>query len=119
MTTPQLIIALLRKKRFSLHNEKALQREMEDYLIKTLPAGEVRREHILDPGSIIDFLIAPGIGIEVKTKGAKRDILKQCTKYCTFEEVKALILVTNLAMGFPDQLNGKDCYVLKLGAAWL
>jgi hypothetical protein len=119
MTTTADIINILKNKRFLLHDEKALQREIAASLIASLSPGEVQREFILAPGSIIDFLVEPGIGIEVKIKGAKRQIYRQCIRYCEFEAIKSLILITNLSMGFPEQINGKDCFIIKLGPAWL
>lgn len=119
MIHPQDVLILLKGKRYLLHNEKDLQGEIGQHLVARFGIGPVLRELELDRGNIIDFLIEPGIGIEIKIKGGKRAIYRQCVRYCQFPEVKSLILITNLSMGFPEQINGKDCYVLKLGTAWL
>ncbi|HEY4288253.1 MAG TPA: hypothetical protein VGN00_14210 [Puia sp.] len=119
MTAISDIALAIRKRRFPLHDEKQLQKEIGEALASIIQGGTLSREFVLDRNNIIDFFVDPGIGIEVKIKGSKRDIFRQCTRYCQFDIVKSLILITNLSMGFPEQINGKDCYVIKLGTAWL
>lgn len=117
MVYPEQIVLILKKYRFNLSDEKLLQAELEEILLRNY--GErMFREKRLDKKNIIDFLI-DGIGIEVKIGGSKKAIYQQCVRYCSFEEVKSLILVTNVAIGFPKEINKKDCFVLKLGQAWL
>lgn len=113
------IIQALRSKRFILENEKALQAEMAVFLAERFPVLLIEREFNLDPFNHIDFLLDNRIGVEVKIKGAKREIFRQCERYCDFELIQIFILVTNLSMGFPEEINGKPCYVVKLGQAWL
>jgi hypothetical protein len=110
------IIRLVSSARMPLHNEKELQKYIGNVFFKQEISFE--REYKLDDDNIPDFFI-DGIAIEVKIKGSKRAIYKQCERYCKFETVKTLILVTNRSMGFPKQINGKDCYVVLLGKAWL
>lgn len=119
MPTAIEIISLLKSRRFLLHDEKALQREIHEYLYTKIAPAEFSKEYCLDKGSIVDFLISPGIAIEVKIKGSKREIYRQCARYCQFDQVRELILVTNVSMGFPPEINGKPCFLLKLGTAWL
>lgn len=113
------VIKSLRGHRFLLHNEKELQIAIHSTLMVDLPFGSIKREFILDDENIIDFLIDGEIGIEVKIKGQRRQIFRQCERYCSFDQIKKLLLVTNKSMGFPEQINGKDCYVINLGKAWL
>jgi hypothetical protein len=84
--------------------------------------GEVgipaQREVHLGDGDIID-LMCGSVGIEVKLNGQRRAILAQCERYAAHDEVQALILATNAAMGFPESINGKPCYLVSLGRAWL
>lgn len=110
------IIKLLSNKRFILNDEKELQKSIED-IFKT-NSVQYEREYMLDKKNKPDFFIN-GIAIEVKIKGSAKSIYKQCERYCAFEQVKFLILVTGRSMGFPADINGKDCYVLNLGKAWL
>lgn len=101
---------------FSLENEKQLQAEIAQRLEKyNIP---YMREHHLDARNIIDFY-SFGTGIEIKISGSAKEIYRQCERYCQFEQVKSLILVTNRSMGFPEAINGKRCYILNLGKAWL
>jgi hypothetical protein len=79
---------------------------------------DVQKEYYLDSKNIPDFFI-DGIAIEIKIKGNAMKIYKQCERYCQFDEVKQLILATNRSMGFPSQINGKPCYFINLGKAWL
>lgn len=115
----ETIIHHLKSRRFPLQNEKMLQGEIEAHLRATLHwEAKILREFTLGPKDIIDFLIAD-IGIEVKVKGGKRAIYRQCVRYCQYDNIQSLILVTNISMGFPEQINNKNCYVVNLSKAWL
>lgn len=113
------VFEVLRRKRFNLHDEKILQAEIQAEFVLAWGQADVEREFVLDHRNTIDFLISGDLGIEVKIGGQKRAIYKQCERYCCFDKIKSLLLVTNRSMGFPQQINGKDCYVLNLGRAWL
>lgn len=116
MITPSQVLLSLKSKRFTLENEKTLQREIFEILAPIHP--DIIKEFVIDSKSDIDFFI-DGIGIEVKIKGGKMSIYKQCERYCKDDKITSLILVTNRSMGFPKKINGKDCYYLNLGKAWL
>lgn len=113
------IIEVLRSKRFILDHEKKLQSQIFEVLRKAFPDSNIAREYNLDGRNIIDFYVEQSIGIEVKIKGAKRNLYNQCVRYCAFAEIKSFLLVTSLQMGFPAQINHKDCYVHQLNRAWL
>lgn len=113
------IMNILKGKRFPLQDEKVLQAHIEYALRMSIALPDIQRERILDAHSTIDFFLYDSIGMEIKIKGQKRSIYKQCERYCGFEEIKQLILVTGMSMGFPAQLNGKDVYVFNLSTAWL
>lgn len=110
------IIHMLSGTRFPLNAEKDLQSAIESWF-RTNHVDHIR-EHRLDPKNILDFYIN-GIAIEVKIRGSSMEIYRQCARYCKFDQVKSMILVTNRSMGFPKEINGKPCYVLNLGKAWL
>lgn len=110
------IVTILSGKKFSLESEKALQQEIHDTLSQWLVG--LKREYRLDSKNVIDFFV-DGVGIEVKIKGKRKDIFKQCERYCEFYEIKSLILITNRAIGFPAQINNKPCIVINLGIGWL
>ncbi len=110
------IITILSRRRFSLTDEKQTQSEIASVLKQN--NIEFQKEFMLDKKNIPDFFI-DGIAIEVKIKGNAKSIYKQCERYCQFDEVKQLILITNRSMGFPPEINGKSCYILKLSIGWL
>lgn len=115
----QEIILELKRHRFPLDDEKRLQELMYEVLRIAFPKKQVIREYRLDKENRIDLYVS-GVGIEVKIKGGtKRSIFKQCTRYCEFNDIESLILVTGILTGFPEQIHGKDCYVLNLSRAWL
>ena len=108
------VVKELRQYRFTLDSEQALQQQ----IARVLPSFE--REHRFDKKSRIDFFRPiDGIGMEVKIKGGRMAIYRQVERYSKFDSVTGLILITNVAMGFPKELNGKPCYVISLGERWL
>lgn len=109
------VIKLLKNYRFSLHDEKTLQRQIHS-LLNNLPC--LRKEVKLSEESIIDFLYDT-VGIEVKIKGNKVDVFKQLERYCSLDQVQAIVLVTGMSMGVPPLIKGKPCYVVNLSLAWL
>jgi hypothetical protein len=115
MLAPEMVL-FLGNRRFHLSDEKRLQSLIAAEFVT---AGiEHEREVRLSGADIIDFMVGD-IGIEVKIKGQRREIYRQCERYCRHEKVKALILATNVAMGFPPELAGKATYFVHLGRAWL
>jgi hypothetical protein len=78
------------------------------------------REYRLNANNIPDlFCIDLGLAIEIKIKGAKKAIYQQCLRYCGFEQVQALILITGKAVGLPGEILGKPCFYISLGKAYL
>lgn len=100
-----------------LGSEKAVQEELS----RVLDAAGMRhkREVELSPGNVVDFMVEGGIAIEVKIKAPKRSIYRQCERYCEHPQVEALVLATATAMGFPQKIHGKPCWVASLGRGWL
>jgi hypothetical protein len=113
----ETVIGALKKHRFSLVRESDTQREIGQVLLKT--GISFIPEYKLDEKNRIDFLIEGFHGLEVKIKGSPADIYKQCVRYCHFEKIKNLILVTNKSMGVPSEIGGKPVYVVLLGRSWL
>lgn len=116
MTELEAIQRVLSLARFPLNSEKDLQAAIEMHLAYS--GVDFSREHNLGGGDIVDFMIG-GVAVEVKIKGSRRAIFRQCERYASHESVEAILLVTNVAMGFPAELRGKPTAVLNLGRAWL
>lgn len=114
--TARAIVRLIETLRLPLSREKELQRALTPYLERFgLP---VLREHHLIDGDIIDYLVGE-VGIEIKIKGQRRAIYRQCERYCRHDAVQALVLATNAAMGLPATIAGKPVFVASLGRGWL
>lgn len=113
----QQVVNLIRSSPLMLNNEKRLQADIEKLLIAN--GVPCKREVDLGNGDIIDFMLPGGLGIETKIKESKREIYRQCVRYCKHDQVSDLVLVSATALGFPETLNEKPCYVVSLGAGWL
>ena len=56
----------------------------------------------------------------MKLRGArKKDVYRQLCRYAGHPRVSSLLLASNMSMGLPAQIEGKDAYFVKLGEAWL
>lgn len=113
----RLVAHILSTRRLSLADEKVLQQEIGRVLAECGIPFE--REKGLGDGDICDFLIAGGIALEIKIKGGKVAIYRQCRRYCAHDEVRALILATAVAMGLPPTIDGKPAVVASLSEGWL
>lgn len=110
------LVRFLEGRRFPLSDEKRLQEEIETQLLAGAFAFE--REVKLGDGDIIDFVVGR-IGLEVKIKGAKREIYRQCERYCAHDQITGLVLASNVAMGLPVEIAGKPVRLASLGKGWL
>lgn len=107
---------LLSAYRFDTSCEATLQGQIEKVFQDC--GAQYQREVRLSSRDRIDFLIGE-IGIEVKIKGQAKEIFRQCQRYCGYDQIKAIILVTGRSMGFPETIDGKPCYYHNLGQSWL
>jgi hypothetical protein len=103
--------------RIDLSDEKAAQRQIAEVLTGRGIAFE--REVALSPGDRPDFLLPDGLVIEVKLRARKMEIWRQLGRYAAHERVRALLLVSNTAMGLPEMIEGKPLKLLSLGRSWL
>jgi hypothetical protein len=111
------IVTMIRRQPLMLNNEKRTQSDIEKLFIAN---GVLhKREVDLGDGDVIDFMLPGGLGLEVKLKESKRAIYRQCSRYCKHPQVSQLILVSATALGFPETIEGKPCYVVSLGTGWL
>lgn len=115
--TVERVASVVRSSRLPLHDEKALQAALADRLNEAGIAHD--RERHLSPVHVVDFLV-DGVAVECKLRGAsKRAIYRQVRRYADSDEVRAVLLVTNTAMGLPAEIKGCPTYVVSLGEAWL
>lgn len=114
---PEKIISLISRTPIPLTNEKAVQASLSE-LFKEHNIIH-KREVVLSAGNVVDFSFQDGLFMEVKIKASKRAIYRQCKRYCEHEQVAGLILASATAMGFPDEVHGKPCWVASLGVGWL
>jgi hypothetical protein len=113
------VVAALRGKRFPLENEKACQNAIWSALEASPATWKTSREHRLTGRDIIDFLVGGTTGVEVKLKGAGKDIARQLARYCASPAIDGLVLVTNKPVALPPTINGKPVVAFSLGSAWL
>lgn len=101
---------------FDLTREKDVQEQVMRILKDHF---NIKRKHRLSEKSIVDFWIDEEIAVEMKVKGSKTAIFRQCQRYCEFEDVKCLLLLTARSMGFPPEIHGKPCYYISLSRGML
>lgn len=104
----------LRGWRLPMRDEKATQARIAELLADL----DARREVRLSDGDIIDLMVG-GVGVEVKLRGSRVEILRQLERYAGHAAVRELLLVTGTAMRLPPAIGGKPVRGLSLGAAWL
>lgn len=108
------IAAAIGEHRFTFSSE----RDLHDGLAELFgAAGFVfSREHRLSAGERVDFLIAPGVGVEVKVDGGLSEITRQLHRYVQCGEIAGLVLATNrLRHGnLPPLMNRKPVRVVNL-----
>lgn len=111
------IVDLIRTAKIDLSTEKRAQADVEKILTQAGIAFD--REVRLTESDIVDFMVED-VGIELKLKGArKKEVYRQLCRYASHPRVRYLILASNLSMGLPAQIVGKDAYFVRLGEAWL
>lgn len=121
--TPMEMLALdlarvIRARRCDLSDEKRTQADIAEALVAE--GLSFRREARLAPGDVIDFLVQERFGVEIKLRGArKKDVYRQLQRYAGHDTIEGLLLVSNLSMGLPAEIEGKPVWFLSLGQAWL
>lgn len=112
------LVGILSSHRFPLSPESKTQAAIADAL--TEAGVEHAREVWLNKSDRIDFVVSGEIGLEVKVKSASRmAIYRQMERYAKHRELSALILVTNVPMGMPPEIDGMPVYVVNLAKAWM
>jgi hypothetical protein len=113
--SPSEVAEILSRYRFNYTDETLLQVGISEALKR---AGvKFQREVILGDDGRIDFLIAGGTGVEVKTQGSPSELVGQLHRYAGNPNVTGLLLVTgrsSLAAGLPKTISQKPLVVLAL-----
>lgn len=118
MPQADALVRVIQRHRFDLSGEKNLQAQLAEVLEGSRIAFE--REPRLSERDIPDFIVAGGIVIECKMRGARKmDVYRQLCRYAEHEAVTALVLATNLSMGLPAEIGGKPAYFASLSTGWL
>jgi hypothetical protein len=116
MTHLNRVTDVLSRTRFLIDDEKRLQASIADAL--TSAGLSFEREVRLSPRDVIDY-VSDRVGIEAKVKGSKRAILRQVQRYAGSDRLDAIVVITAVALGLPDQINGKPVRMVSIGRAWL
>ncbi|WP_146604557.1 hypothetical protein [Rhodoplanes roseus] len=121
------LCGMLSLERYPFASERTLQDAIETTFTRF---GLVfSRERRLSPEDIVDFFVpvllptdaAPphGIAVEVKVSGSRRDVYRQCERYCLHPDVCGLVLATVRPGALPPMIAGKPTRIVDLGRAWL
>lgn len=117
----ETFVSIIGRACLPLSSESACQQAIETLLAEHMPGVEILREHRLSSRDRPDFFApAEGVAIEVKVggRGQQRNaIVRQLDRYAEHDQVKALVLVTGVAM--PAIRLSKPVHVVSLGRAWL
>lgn len=116
---PDRVARLLAARRFRFGTEAELQAGIAEVLTAAAIAHE--REVALTARDRIDFLLASGIGLEVKIDGSALDLARQLLRYAAHERIAALLVVTTRARHTetPATLGGKPVRVVHLTRSML
>lgn len=116
--TIDAVTELLNGVPFPINNEIATQNAIEALFINK--GVSFLREESLDRNSRPDFLIGPVV-VEVKIKGDRKAIIKQCLRYLQFDSVTGIILISSKTVAnFADLIPpGKQLRIVNISKAWL
>ena len=106
--TTTRLAQILSSARLIFHSETELQQHLASLLAE---AGfSFSREHALSRRDRIDFLVEPGVGLEVKLGGSPAPIVAQLARYAVHTDIAELVLVTTSLRHkacFPREIGGK------------
>ena len=116
--TPATLVEILRRYRIQGNCEASVQVA----ILRAFEAEHVTYVRECDLGvgvGRIDFFCS-GVGVEVKTRGSRNDVLRQLKRYADCDLIDGLVLVTtrNSLRAMPESLNGKPVLTVYVGV-WL
>lgn len=84
-----------------------------------------QREVVAGPRDRFDFLVEPGLVLEVKVRGSLAEALGQCNRYAARPDVAAVLLVTSRPWSAPSDahhsngwsLHGKPVHLVRIRGA--
>lgn len=113
--TVDRISKALRARVLRFDNEKDLQEAIALVLLKETVSFE-REKALGGELGVIDFLVAGGVGVEVKIDGNPTAVAAQLLRYARSPEIRGLVLVTAKAsLGrLPSKVGGKPFFAVPL-----
>ena len=108
--TLQDLDALLLRHVFRFTNE----RDLQDGIALALTAASIpfTREHRLGTTDRVDFLIAPGIAVEIKVDGSLMALLRQVQRYASHASVQSIVAIGTPAWltKLPVEISGNPLH---------
>lgn len=100
------------------------EKELHEALASVLTEAGIdfQREYVAGPKDRFDFLCDCGVVIEAKIKGTLSEALRQIDRYCSRDDVNAVVLVTTCQWGRArpwqedSTLHGKPIRMLRVGS---
>ncbi len=114
---PRILNILSNIRTHIIKNEYNLQ----DIIASILKRNDIafKKEYKLAHRNRIDFLLASGIGIEVKKgKPDRNQVIHQLERYASFNQINSIILVVERNLDIPHEINGKRCVSFGLNKLW-
>lgn len=103
-------VSVLSNYSINFNDEKDLQESIFKIMLNYF---NIQKEYSLEPYGIVDFFIE-GVAIEVKIKGQKAKIYRQCRDYCKHPDVTHLLLVSTNPLSLPEIVENKRCYTYQI-----
>lgn len=115
MTEASRVVAALAVHRFAAAAEADVQ-EWVWFVLCNAFGDETQREVDFGDAGRIDFLVGR-VGIEVKVRGSRAAVARQCQRYAAVPTIDAVVLVStraSLMSGLPAQLCSKPFHHVHL-----
>lgn len=117
--TVEEVIASLRRLRIQ---PITYESELHDQIAERLRTDGIAYQHevTLGPRNRIDFMVPPGIGIEVKKgKPTSSDLTAQAERYAAFDQIRAIILVVERnVFWYPEAIDEKPVHYIACNRLW-
>lgn len=110
--TPEELSGILRARRYNVTCERELQEAVESILLQA--SVKFVREYRIGPKDRVDFMVDPGIALELKVGGRPAQLVEQLQRYAMHPDVTSVILMTTRMTHccMPSTLAGKSVKTL-------